>query len=179
MTHYRTGLWTGVALAVALAGLPSLGNEPLSLTFDRLVGMSWGELQALYAAAGPGTMPRGFVRGKSLYPPCAVLAGPRTHLANGLWKGKHFCPDDASLINQWCGIRAIRAQTYRGESWFDGKPALVLDYHDTSFVWRDARDEMREVAPGLYVGLMYLRRCPEPRIKTMFVLEACACPTGR
>lgn len=142
------------------------------MTFERLTCMSWDELQSLYCSAQPGHMPSGFVRGRSLFPPCEFLSGPRTKVANCLWKGKHFCPEDGTLVNQWLGVRAIRANTFTAESWLDGKPALILDYADTSRVWHDARDEMREVAPGLYVGAMFLRRCPEPRIKTMFVLEA-------
>lgn len=142
------------------------------LTYERLTCMTWDELQQLYRNAQPGNVPTGFVRGKSLFNPCDKLAGPRTKVANCLWKGKHFCPDDATLVNQWLGVRAIRANIYPGESWMDGKPALILDYADSSIIWRDARDEMREVAPGLYVGAMYIRGCPQPRIKTMFVLQA-------
>jgi hypothetical protein len=147
------------------------------LTFERLACMSWAELEALYLDAEPGRLPSGFVRGRTLFNPCGALAGPRTALANRLWKGKHFCPEQGTLINQWSGIRAIRADIYPGTSWLDGKPAHILDYAETSFVWHHARDEMREVAPGLYVGAMHLRHCPEPRLKTMFVLEAVECRT--
>jgi hypothetical protein len=80
------------------------------------------------------------------------------------------------LVNQWAGVRAIRASVCPGPSWLDGKPAIILDYSATSRVWSDVRDEMREVSPGLYLGAMYLRRCPEPRLKLYFVLQTCACP---
>ena len=113
------------------------------------------------------------MRGRTIYNPCEALPGVRGRIANTFWKGKHFFPECQTLINQWLGVRAIRARTSVGESWLDGKPAQVLDYADTSRLWGDVRDEMREAAPGLYVGVMYLRRCPEPKAKTMFVLEAC------
>ena len=148
-------------------------TEPL--TFNRLAFMSWHELEALYRAAKPGELPVGFVRGKTLYHPCAPLAHARTKLANRMWKGKHFHPEDMTLINQWPGFRAIRADVYPGASWLDGAPAHILDYAETSFVWRDVRDEMRQIGPGLYVGAMYIRDCPTPRLKTLFVLEAVDC----
>jgi hypothetical protein len=112
------------------------------------------------------------VRGRTIYPPHRALAEARGRIANTFWKGKHFFPECNTLVNQWLVGRALCARTSLGESWLDGRPAQVLDYADTAWLWRDVRDEMREVAPGLYVGAMYLRRCPEPRLKLMFVLEA-------
>jgi hypothetical protein len=62
--------------------------------------------------------------------------------------------DDAGvgLVNQWLGVRAVRASVGYGPSWLDGGPSIVVDYAATSRVWRDVRDEVREVAPGLYLG---------------------------
>ena len=176
MVGLRRWIWALAIFSTAFMSTDASAQDAAApLTFERLTCMSWDELQQLYRDAKPGNVPSGFVRGRSLFNPCEKLAGPRTKVANCLWKGKHFCPDDATLVNQWLGVRAIRANTYAGESWLDGKPALILDYADTSRIWHDARDEMREVAPGLYVGAMYVRDCPEPRIKTMFVLVACTC----
>ena len=81
----------------------------------------------------------------------------------------------AALINQFRGLRFIRANVALGDSWLDGRPAHVLDYQKTSLIWNDVRDEAREVSPGVYLGAMYLRRCPEPRLKVMFVLETECC----
>ena len=176
MIHPRRLHRFSALLALAIAGAGAYSQDAMPSTFARLTCMSWDELQNLYRNAQPGTVPAGFVRGRSLFNPCEFMSGPRTKVANCLWKGKHFCPEEGALINQWLGVRAIRANISTGESWLDGKPALILDYADTSRVWHDARDEMREVAPGLYVGAMYLRGCPAPRIKTMFVLEASCAP---
>jgi hypothetical protein len=80
------------------------------------------------------------------------------------------------MINQWRGVRAIRARVYEGESWLDGKPATYLDYHGTSRVWDDVHDEIREVCPGVWLGVMYHRDCPCPKFGTFFALEApCGC----
>jgi len=101
------------------------------------------------------------------------LARAKSKTSQALWHGKIFCASEGTLINQWCGLRAIRGTISQGNSWLDGKPALILDYSQTSRVWADVRDEMREIAPGLYLGAMYLRRCPEPRLKVYFVLQSC------
>jgi hypothetical protein len=159
---------------VALGALaPCARAQQGSLTASALACMSWDELEALYRGAEPGAPPVGFVRGWTIYNPHGALPAARGRIANTVWKGKHFFPECQTLVNEWLGVRAIRARTFVGESWLDGKAAQILDYADTSRLWRDVRDEMREVAPDLYVGAMYLRRCPEPKLKTMFVLEAC------
>jgi hypothetical protein len=88
-----------------------------------------------------------------------------------LWHGKVFCAADCTLINQWCGMKAIRAKVFYGPSWLDGKPSIIMDYSGTSRSWAEVRDEVREVSPGLYLGVMYLRKCPRPEQKMYFVLE--------
>src|ERR1700733_4519587 len=78
------------------------------------------------------------------------------------WKGKVFEPDPvdpqrATLKNRLflLGTKAIVAEVYRGESWLDGKDCIVLDYSQTSIVAQWVRDEIREVSPGLYLGVVY------------------------
>ncbi len=65
----------------------------------------------------------------------------------------------------------IRGQLYQGPSWLDGAPALVLDYSQTSRIYADNRDEIRQVAPGLFLGLMYDRTTAPPRLSMYFALE--------
>jgi hypothetical protein len=73
------------------------------------------------------------------------------------WQGKVFHTDQAFLLNKITpfGFKLVKAQVYRGESWIDGKEATILDYSKTSFVAQKIRDEIREVAPGLYLGQAY------------------------
>jgi hypothetical protein len=52
-----------------------------------------------------------------------------------------------------------------------------MDYSGTSRVWRDVRDEVREVSPGLYLGRMYRRTDCGPRFEMFFALEA-TCPAA-
>ena len=43
----------------------------------------------------------------------------------------------------------------RDQSWFDQKECIVLDYSKTSLLAQWIRDEIREVAPGIYLGMVY------------------------
>ena len=139
--------------------------------------MSWPDLERLYRESGPGTVPVGYAPGLAIYCPEAPLAAARSKVTHLLWHGKHFSACDGTLVNQWCGFKAIRARVSYGESWLDGGPAVVMDYGGTSRVWADVRDEVREVAPGLYLGAMFLRREPQPKFKMFFALE-CRPPGG-
>jgi len=147
--------------------VPAFAQE--RLTLDALACKRFCELEQIYRTLSPGTLPQGFLRGRVVYSPCESLPGPREKLNNFAWKGKHFHGD--GLINQFRGVKCIKACIYLGDSWLDGKQAHILDYENTSLAWRDVRDEMREVGDGLYLGAMYLRRCPQPRLKVMFILE--------
>jgi hypothetical protein len=75
------------------------------------------------------------------------------------WQGKVFDPPEGTLKNKVSplGVRAIRARVYVGDSWLDrGTEAIVLDYSRTSLVARWIRDEIREVAPGLWLGKVFV-----------------------
>src|SRR5262249_54997487 len=112
-----------------------------------------------------------YAGGRPLYsphkPPNGLPPKPTRHV----WHGKEF-HDDGTLVNQWSGFKAIRARVCYGQGWLDGGPAIIMDYSGTSLVWRDVRDELREVAPGLYLGVMYRRRSAGPKFITYFALEA-------
>ncbi len=51
--------------------------------------------------------------------------------------------------------KAIVAQVYKGPSWLDQKECIVLDYSQTSTVAQWVRDEIRMIAPNLYLGKVY------------------------
>jgi len=96
---------------------------------------------------------------------------PASRAIHVLWKGKVF-RDDGTMINRTFAGRAVTARVFVGESWLDGRPALVLDYSDTSKLFRDVRDEQREVCPGLYLGLTYLRKCPGPELVVFYAVDS-------
>ena len=68
-----------------------------------------------------------------------------------------FDPDKGELRNEILpfGIKAVRAAVYKDSSWLDQKETIVLDYSKTSLIAHWIRDEIREVGPGVYLGLVY------------------------
>ena len=71
---------------------------------------------------------------------------------------KHQCrPDRGVLKNKIhpLGHHAIEANVYKDKSWFDGKECIVLDYSKTSLIAKKIRDEIREIQPGFYLGIVY------------------------
>ena len=75
-------------------------------------------------------------------------------MSNLAWKGKYFEPD-GEITNQWIGFKAITGQTVIGASVYDGRPSIVIEYPPGTAVFGNARDEIREIAPGLYLGRFY------------------------
>jgi hypothetical protein len=147
---------------------------PGALSLESLSRLSWEELDCLYRQAQPGRPPCGVVDGRAIYDKERKLSAVRSAGTKALWLGKDFNPEQGMLINRWRFGRAIKAEVYPGESWLDGKPALIADYRQTSFVWRNVRDEIREVAPGLYLGIMFRCEKSGTRLSTFFALQECA-----
>ena len=81
---------------------------------------------------------------------CSACAAEFTARGDAVSDSCPFCGSHSILA-----IPAIRARVYQEESWFDGRNCIVLDYSQTSRICRWVRDEIREVDPGLYLGLVY------------------------
>jgi len=113
------------------------------------------ELEELFRRSPTGELPDGEANGIFLVP--AIVA---RIIRLAAWRGKRFDRQQGELENRVLpfGVRAVRAKVYKEPSWFDGKEAIVLDYSKTSFVARKIRDEIREVSPGVYLGLVYWGR---------------------
>jgi hypothetical protein len=88
-----------------------------------------------------------------------------------VWQGKVVDPSGTIAVNRFFGVPAVKGRLYQGQSWLDGGPALILDYADTSRLYADNRDEIRLIAPGLYLGLMHDRSTNPPTLTTYFVIE--------
>ena len=130
------------------------------LTNDALMKMSQSELDDLYSGIkAPGAIPVGTTRGTAALFPGTWIGKPIRALARlFLWQGKNFNATSSDLKNRISPARipAIRAKVYVGESWMDDKPAIILDYSKTSFVAKMIRDEIREAAPGLWLGKVFV-----------------------
>lgn len=152
---------------------------PTPTCLEDLAKLSWAELEQLYRAAEPGNVPTGYYRGLGLFCRSAPFGKLRYDIAKTVWKGKHFSDCGDRLVNQFAGFRGIQAKVYPGVSWLDGRPCTVMDYQQTSFVWRTMYDEVREISPGLYLGISYQRRCPCPKFDTFFALQVSCKAKGK
>jgi hypothetical protein len=127
----------------------------------QLLEMSPDELAALFRSSAAGEIPVGKMHGSVLVAPGTEIAGPAKRFAKLLvWQGKVFDPAKGDLRNLILpfGIKAVRARVYKDASWFDQKETIVLDYSKTSFIAKKIRDEIREVSPGVYLGLVFWGR---------------------
>ncbi|MFO0960667.1 MAG: hypothetical protein U0800_25065 [Isosphaeraceae bacterium] len=140
------------------------------MTLDDLVRMPPAELDRLYEGAGPGAMLSGSVRGKAIVWAGSPMAGTASTASRVVWQGKTFAPEGTSATNRFFGLPMIRGEVAEGPSWRDGGPSVIIDYSRTSWIYRNVRDEIREVEPGLYLGLMY--RIDPPMFTRYFAFQA-------
>jgi hypothetical protein len=162
----------GLIATTLLADQASSMQSPATIqTLDDLVTLSAPQLDQLYRQSGPGSMPTGKVRGRALYPE-SRFPRARSNAAKFAWQGKVFDPSTSTAINRFFGVRAIKGNVYSGPSWLDGNPSMILDYEGTSRIYGNYRDEIREVAPGLYLGLMYDRTTSPVSLKMYFAFDA-------
>jgi hypothetical protein len=138
------------------------------LTARQLLRKSREELDALFAASPAGPIPAGEATGTAIVCPRTFCACVLACFARWfLWQGKVFRPEESCLRNRITpfSLTAIKADVYRGESWFDGRECIVIDYAKTSLVAKFVRDEIRLIAPGLYLGQVYLGQNRKPALK--------------
>src|SRR5258708_7627037 len=125
---------------------------------NAMLGMSQAELDDLFRASPAGDIPVGEADG-------TVVIAPGTEISHLVakflhvfaWKGKVFDPATGTLKNIILpmGEKAVIAKVYKDASWFDGRECIVLDYSHTSLIAHWVRDEIRLVAPGVYLGIVY------------------------
>src|SRR5689334_6829415 len=130
----------------------------MAITLDDLSTMSQAELDELFRRSPLGDIPDGDAIGTAIVAPGTEIEGPTMLLARWLaWQGKVFRRAQADLLNKVgpTGLHLIRARVYIAPSWFDGKPTIVLDYSKTSLLASKVRDEIREVSPGTYLGIVF------------------------
>ncbi len=126
-----------------------------------LIGDTTGELDELFHAGTVDAIPNGHGKGTVLIGTGGLLARLAAALSYALlWRGKVVNAREGRLKNLITplAIRAIEASVYKQDSWYDGKTCIVLDYSKTSFVARMIRDEIREIAPGVFLGLVFWGR---------------------
>lgn len=130
----------------------------MSSIVESLLTQSQTELDALFSAHEAGPIPEGEARGTAIVAPGTSFSDEIAKLINVFaWQGKVFDAQSGTLRNHILpfGVKAIIAKVYKGPSWLDGKECIVLDYSDTSVVAHWIRDEIRLIAPNVYLGKVY------------------------
>jgi hypothetical protein len=133
----------------------------LAVDVPQLSKMTSDELDTLFRSSDCGEIPRGEGKGLVLVAPGTSLEGTAEKLIHLIaWQGKVFDPEKGELRNEILpfGVNAVRAKVYKDTSWLDQKEAIILDYSKTSLIAHWLRDEIREVAPNIYLGLVYWER---------------------
>ena len=123
-----------------------------------LLDMSATDLDALFAKSPPGPIPDGPAEGTAIIASGTKFSKAIASVINHFgWQGKTFDRTHGTLRNRITafGFNAIVAEVYVGNSLFDGKPCIVLDYSKTSTVAERVRDEIRQIAPNTYLGRVY------------------------
>jgi hypothetical protein len=130
-------------------------------TSSSLVRATRRELGELFRAGTVPAVPDGRARGWVLLGTGGFLSRWVAVLAYIFaWRGKVVDARAGRLKNivTPLAIRAVEAEVYPAASWYDGEPCIVLDYSRRSLVARKIRDEIRQVAPGVFVGLVFWGR---------------------
>jgi hypothetical protein len=130
----------------------------MAYQIEQLFKMTADQLDELFTKSPPGDIPDGEGKGTALIAEgtrfTAEIAGFINHFA---WQGKIFDAKAGLLKNKILafGLAAIVAKVYKGESWFDDKECIVLDYSQTSIVAGWIRDEIRMIEPAFYLGQVF------------------------
>lgn len=129
-----------------------------TLDTAQLMKMSQAQLDELFRNSPVGDIPNGEAHGTAIIAPGTEIeetAAKFIHLF--AWQGKVFDAARGELRNKVLpfGLKAIIAKVYKAPSWYDGKECIVLDYSHTSLLAHWIRDEIRQVGPGLYLGIVY------------------------
>ena len=125
---------------------------------ESLLRMSQAQLDELFTKSTAGPIPDGSAKGTAIIAPGTVFSPQIAQAINVFaWQGKTFDAAHGVLRNKITilGLNAIVAEVYKGPSWLDQKECIVLDYSKTSIVAQWIRDEIRQIAKGLYLGKVY------------------------
>jgi len=130
----------------------------MAITVPDLLKMSQAQLDELFTNSPSGAIPDGEAKGTAIIAPGTTYSDEIAEFINHFaWQGKNFDAKKGALKNRILpfGLNAIIAKIYKAPSWLDGKECIVLDYSETSLLAHWIRDEIREIAPGLYLGKVY------------------------
>ena len=145
----------------------------MGLDVQKLFQMSREQLDELFTNSPAGEIPNGETDGTALIAPGTVCTKEIAECLRLLaWQGKVFDAEKGCLKNRVTafGLKAVDAKVYKGPSFFDNKECIVIDYAELPLVqW--VRDEIRLIAPGLYLGKVYWAKKPLPAHFALVVVK--------
>ena len=130
----------------------------MAYTASQLLALTQQQLDDLFSGSLAGEIPNGEGNGTAIIASGTSFSAEIASLINIFaWQGKTFDAAHGTLTNRLSafGLNAIVAEVYKATSWFDNKECIVLDYSKTSLVAKHIRDEIRQISPGTYLGLVY------------------------
>ena len=133
----------------------------MATDIPQLMKMSQAELDDLFRNSPPGPIPDGEAEGTAIIAPGTALEETAAKFIHFFaWQGKVFDAAKGELRNRISlfGVHAIIAKVYQDKSWFDEKDCIALDYSKTSLLAHWIRDEIRQVGPGVYLGIVFWGR---------------------
>lgn len=133
----------------------------MALDESLLLGYPNSALDLLFRQSEAGPIPDGDTRGTLLAWPGTWLAKPLALLVRVIiWQGKVLDRREGVLRNKVTpfGLRLVKARLSIASSWVDDSDCVLIDYSTTSFLARMVRDEIRQVGPDLYLGVVWLWR---------------------
>jgi hypothetical protein len=150
----------------------SMAQEAVVIrTLDDFAACSPDQLEMLFAQGNATAIPTGKVRAIPLVNPGKPQARVASRAGRVVFSGKIIADDASQATNVFFGIPMVRGVFRVGPSVRDGRPAIILDYTGTSILYRNARDEIREISPGLFLGYVMDVRDSSSRARRWFAFE--------
>ena len=143
---------------------PDLGAPPAVTTLDDLKKLKNHELAVLFAGGKGEPIPSAKTPGTAVDGTGLPIIRAGNATLNGFafdfWEGKKFTTDEngkTTLVNKLAGnwVNDVSADVYPIAEGLngDGKPSILLDYSKSNRkIARAIRDEIRQIAPGVYLG---------------------------
>ena len=147
-----------VFLVIALVIFVISGQPPHAVksenpaTIEELRSLDTKALDQLFRQHPAKELPKGRIWGEGL------TANSTTRTAwfvnTLIWKGKSFYPEEKRIANIMTplGIEMLEGELRLEDGNIDGLQSIIVDYGKPFGREKSAGDEIREVAPGLYLG---------------------------
>jgi hypothetical protein len=143
----------------------------MPLDSRKLQRLSKEELDELFAKGSSGNLPEGEGTGTALLCPGTIWGRLFAWITRWfVWQGDVFRPAEGYVRSRLSpfGFQAQSGNLFKDKSRLEDKESIVMDYRRGLPLPGGWRDEIREVAPGLFLGLMIFGQKRGPRFALSF-----------